>query len=102
MAAHRPTFQQAKEALDNLIAINLTPEKQYTLKLFIDQQDQPSMIKYTLIMESTTHKVIEIRRIESNFQQDWFLEQCQQTIFAMEQTLKETSTQAGIKMSDIL
>ena len=94
--------RQAQEALNDIITIIHSPEKQYKLQICVDPPDETSIIKYTLIMESTTHKVIEIWRMESDFTRDWFLEDCQKTIFSMEQTLKEMSKEAGIKMSNIL
>ena len=95
--------RQAQEALNDNITIKNSPEKQYKLQICVDPPDETFIIKYTFIMESTTHKVIEIRRMESDFTRDWFLEDYQEKIFSMEQTLKEMSKEAGIyKMSNIL
>ena len=61
MAAQRPTFQQAQDFLQDLIAIVNTPDKFYSLKMAIDPLENDSIIRYTLIMESKTRKAIEIR-----------------------------------------
>ena len=92
------TYEMACDSLNDLIKIILArPDYKYLVRIHIDPYEGDHQIQYTIVLESRTHKCIEIRRFTVNFITDNFLERCSSNIIHMESDIAEVEPQAGIK-----
>ena len=72
-------------------------DRTYLVDIHVDKEEKPGIIKYSLKLESTTHKCIELRRIISSYQSEQFIQVCQSSITNMEDNLFENEQHAAPK-----
>lgn len=87
----------AANALRDLVHIINLGDRPYLVDIYVDKEENPGIIKYTLKLESTTHKCIELRRIVSSYNSEQFIQVCQSTILYMEDNLFENEQNAAPK-----
>ena len=87
----------AASALRDLVHIINLGDRPYLVDIYVDKEENPGIIKYTLKLESTTHKCIELRRIVSSYNSEQFIQVCQSTILYMEDNLFENEQNAAPK-----
>ena len=92
------THKMASDSLQDLIkAILARPQYKYLPRVHIDPYEGDKRIKYTIVLESKTHRCIEVRRFAANFKVDNFIEECSYNIIQMESALAKTEKQAAPK-----
>ena len=87
----------AANALRDLVHITNLGDRPYLVDIYMDKEEKPGIIKYTLKLESTTHKCIELRRIISSYQSEQFIQVCQSSITDMEDNLFKNEQHATPK-----